>query len=637
MSLLIVILPIISAIFCGLFNKKLSHKSAWIFSSSLMSISAIISLVVFTKVTFYGYSEHIKIFNWISSGLLQADWALYIDQLTAIMLVVVTGVSALVHIYSYGYMYEDKNLPRFMSYLSLFTFGMLMLVASDNFIQLFFGWEAVGLCSYLLIGFWYKKESACDAAKKAFIVNRVGDFGLALGVFLIFKYFGTVEFTSVFNMVPDYIGIEFCCGYDILDVICLLLFIGCMGKSAQLGLHVWLPDAMEGPTPVSALIHAATMVTAGVFLLARCSFIFEHSDIALSVITVVGAFTCLFAATIAITQNDIKKVIAYSTCSQLGYMFFACGVSAYQAAIFHLATHAFFKALLFLGAGSVIHAMHHEQDMRNMGGLWRLIPRTYALFVIGSLAIIDVFPLAGFYSKDLILESAFVSNNPFGMCAFYFGVLTACLTAFYSIRLLIMVFHLKPRASKEVMSHIHESPNSMLIPLYILAFGSVFSGMFGVYVMHIGYIEGFFSGAIFNKYHTLEDAHHVSLLVKLSPSIAGMIGVLFGYLIYKRWKCEKKLGKRLLWLYKLSHNKYYIDEIYDAIFVRPLNCISNIAWKYLDVKFIDGFGPNGFARLSGCFAKIVSKFQTGYVFNYAFCVLISLVIILSWFMKSYLI
>jgi NADH-quinone oxidoreductase subunit L len=629
MSLYIIFLPLISAIFCGVCNKKLSHNSAWMITSIAMSISAILALILFIKVTFYGVTEHIKIINWVSSGSMKADWAIYVDKLTAIMFVVVTSVSALVHIYSYGYMHEDNNLPRFMSYLSLFTFGMLALVSSDNFLQLFFGWEAVGLCSYLLIGFWYKKESACQASMKAFIVNRVGDFGLALGVFLIYKYFGNIEFATVFPISPKFASQEFALGLSVIDVICLLLFLGCMGKSAQIGLHVWLPDAMEGPTPVSALIHAATMVTAGVFLLARCSYLYEYSEITLSLIIIVGMVTCLFAATIAITQNDIKKVIAYSTCSQLGYMFFACGVSAYQAAIFHLATHAFFKALLFLCAGSVIHAMHHEQDIQKMGGLWKKIPQTYVLFLIGSLAIIGVFPFAGFYSKDLILESAYASENSFGIYAFYFGIITAFLTAFYSIRLLILVFHLEPRATKKIMSHIHESPASMLIPLYILAFGAVCSGMFGIYILNIGDMHGFFDGVIFNKYKTLEHAHHVPEVIKLSPSILGFAGMFAGYLIYRIIKCQESLRQHLSLLYNLSNNKYYIDEIYNIIFVKPLASFSNFCWQIIDIRFIDGLGPNGAAYLSDKFAKLVSKTQTGYVFHYAFCVLFGLVLILS--------
>ena len=408
-----------------------------------------------------------------------------------------------------------------------------------------------------------------------------------------------------------------------------------MGKSAQIGLHVWLPDAMEGPTPVSALIHAATMVTAGVFLLARCSYLYEYSEITLSIIIIVGMVTCLFAATIAITQNDIKKVIAYSTCSQLGYMFFACGVSAYEAAIFHLATHAFFKALLFLCAGSVIHAMHHEQDIQKMGGLWKKIPQTYLLFLIGSLAIIGVYPFAGFYSKDLILESAYASENSWGIYAFYFGITTAFLTALYSVRLLILVFHMDSRASKHSLSHVHESPATMLIPLYILAFGSIASGMFGIYVLNIGAVDGFFYGVIFNKHKTLEHAHHVSEIIKLLPLIIGFCGMFFGYLIYKTMKCQDALMKNFYLIYNLSNNKYYIDEIYNIIFVKPLYCLANFFWQFIDVKLIDGLGPNGFAVISEKCAKLVSRIQTGYVFHYAFYMVLSLVLMLSWLMRSY--
>ena len=524
MSLYILSLPLISAIICGLFNKILSHIQAWLLTTIPMCISAILSCILFYNIVQTSAIEHIVIAPWIHSGNLQANWALYIDKLTAIMFVVVTSVSSLVHIYSYGYMNEDKNLPKFMSYLSLFTFGMLALVSSDNFLQLFFGWESVGLCSYLLIGFWHEKDSASLASMKAFVVNRVGDFGLALGVFLIYHVFDTVSFQDVFANLEKGQNL-FAYGLTQIDVICLLLFIGCMGKSAQIGLHIWLPDAMEGPTPVSALIHAATMVTAGVFLLARCSYMYECSQVTLNLIIIVGMVTSLFAATIALTQTDIKKIIAYSTCSQLGYMFFACGVSAYNVAIFHLATHAFFKALLFLCAGSVIHAMHHEQDITKMGGLYKKIPQTYALFMIGSLAIMGIYPFAGYYSKDLILESAYMSTNSLGFISYIFGLLTAFLTAFYSVRLLILVFH--GHDSHNHHHEIYESPKSMMIPLYILAIGAVFSGMFGIY---IDIDQEFFANIISSRNL---DHHHVPLFVVLSPTIAALSGLALAYLIYQ--------------------------------------------------------------------------------------------------------
>ena len=481
MGYYILFLPLVAAIISGFFGRIIGDKGSQIITSLFVSISAILSIIVLFNVVTNGYSENLIIATWINSGSLNVNWSVNIDPLSAVMLVVVTLVSALVHIYSIGYMSHDPHKSRFMSYLSLFTFAMLTLVTSDNFIQLFFGWEGVGLCSYFLIGFWYKKESANAAAIKAFVVNRVGDFGFALGIFLIFYLFGTVNYDEVFQQIPNiteknlvFLGV----GVNAVDLICLLLFIGAMGKSAQFFLHTWLPDAMEGPTPVSALIHAATMVTAGVFLVVRCSPIYEYSELALSVITIIGMVTAIFAASVALVQTDIKKIIAYSTCSQLGYMFFAAGVGAYNVAMFHLFTHAFFKALLFLGSGSVIHSFKDEQDINLMGGVWKKLPYTYALMIIGTLALTGFPFLSGFYSKDAIIEFAYLRGNSVGMYAAYVGIFTAFLTSIYSWRLIFKTFHGSYNNSNVKIESMHESPPVMLIPLVILSIGAVFAGMF---------------------------------------------------------------------------------------------------------------------------------------------------------------
>lgn len=633
----IVFIPLITAIYVGLFSRTISHKSAQIITSLGLVTSALLSAMVFYNVAIKGNSDVVELLRFINSGDFKVSWALRVDSLTAVMLVLVTWVSAVVHIYSIGYMSHDHHVPRFMAYLSLFTFCMLMLVTSDNFIQLFFGWEGVGLCSYLLIGFWYKKQSACNAAMKAFIVNRVGDFGFILGIFTIYMVFGSLQFSEVFNNSQahaDSLITLFGSSHHAMTVICLLLFVGAMGKSAQLGLHTWLPDAMEGPTPVSALIHAATMVTAGVFLVARCSPLFELAPFAREVVTVVGAATALFAATIAITQNDIKRVIAYSTCSQLGYMFFACGVSAYSAGVFHLMTHGFFKALLFLGAGSVIHAMSDEQDIRNMGGIWKKIPVTYALMWIGSLALAGVFPFAGYFSKDIILEAAYASGA-LGEKAYWVGITAAFLTAFYSWRLLFMTFHGKPRASEEVMSHIHESPKVMLMPLYVLAFGAIFSGMIGYYGFHMVSVDGgFWHGSIFvnEASNPLEEAHHIHGIIKYMPSIVGFAGILLAYILYvKAVKLPALIAKIFPSFYRFSLNKWYIDELYDDLFVKPVKSLGNLLWKFGDIMIIDGLGPNGSAWVSQKFAGIVSRMQSGLVYSYAFVMLLGLLAILSWY------
>lgn len=639
MAALIVFLPLLGSIITGLFTRTIGDRRAQLITSGLLVISAILSGVMFYQVGIKGEVQHVVLLSWFDVVGFKANWAINIDALTAVMLVVVTWVSSLVHIYSVGYMSHDKHIPRFMSYLSLFTFFMLMLVTSDNFLQLFLGWEGVGLASYLLIGFWFKKESACNAAMKAFIVNRVGDFGFALGIFATYLLFDSVEFATVFAAVPEYTEATFAIlGYEIhaLTLICILLFIGAMGKSAQLGLHTWLPDAMEGPTPVSALIHAATMVTAGVFLVARCSPMFEYAPIALNVVTVVGAVTCIFAATVAITQNDIKRVIAYSTCSQLGYMFFACGVSAYSAGIFHLMTHAFFKALLFLGAGSVIHALSDEQDLRNMGGVWKKIPATYALMWVGSLALGGVFPFAGYYSKDMILESAYAAGG-FGEIAYWLGICAAFLTAFYSWRLLILAFHGKPRASAEVMSHVHESPAVMMWPLILLGIGAIFAGAAGYY--WLGMVDadgGFWRGAIFvlEENNPLEAAHHVESWVKLLPLAVGLGGITLAYVAYMFIPAIPKIFSaafRPVYLFLL--NKWYFDELYDVLFVRSSKWLGKIFWKIGDTLIVDGGGPNGFARISHLVGVCVNRLQSGYVYSYAFVMLLGVIGFMGWFIS----
>lgn len=633
----VLFLPLLAATIVGL-NPRMNFRVAQVITSSAVVLSAIFSFIIFYNVVIKGGSYSITLFEWIKSGTFVANWALQVDSLTAIMLVVVTGVSSLVHIYSIGYMDEDPHKQRFMAYLSLFTFFMLVLVTGDNFVQMFVGWEGVGLCSYLLIGFWFKKDSANVASMKAFIVNRIGDFGFILGIAGVYILFGSVEYSKVFANAASVTNVEWnILGWQInaLTLTCILLFIGACGKSAQIGLHTWLPDAMEGPTPVSALIHAATMVTAGVFMLARISPIIEYSPIALQVVTVVGGVTALFAATIAVTQNDIKKVIAYSTCSQLGYMMFVCGLGAYPAAIFHLATHAFFKALLFLGAGSVIHAMHHEQDMRQYGGLWKKIKFTYIMMWVGTLAIIGAPFLAGYYSKETILEIAGVSAKPMADFAFWMGFATAVLTSFYSFRLLFLTFHGKPRGDKETHSHAHESPIIMLIPLALLAVGAIFSGYYGKEIL--GIVDGttkFWGNAILmlpynnelvHLHHNLAHAHNlkIEVLHQILPITALMIAI--AYIIYVKFfpALPQKLQKYLLPLYKLSHNKWYVDEIYNFVFVRPTMLLSNFFWRFIDTKLIDGI-PNGAAALSRRTARIFSKFQNGYVFHYTFVMIVSI-------------
>ncbi|HWT61860.1 MAG TPA: NADH-quinone oxidoreductase subunit L [Ochrobactrum sp.] len=654
----IVFLPLIGFLVAGLFGNKIGAKASEYLTSGLMVIVAILSWVVFFQIPLGHDAETVRIpvLHWVTSGSLSFDWALRVDTLTGVMLVVINSVSALVHIYSIGYMHHDPHRPRFFAYLSLFTFAMLMLVTSDNLIQMFFGWEGVGLASYLLIGFWFQKPSANAAAMKAFVVNRVGDFGFLLGIFGLFALFQSVDYNTIFAAAANYLPAEGAAdagtvvlnflGYELhketaLTVVCLLLFMGAMGKSAQFLLHTWLPDAMEGPTPVSALIHAATMVTAGVFMVARLSPIFEHSHTALLIVTIIGATTAFFAATVALVQNDIKRVIAYSTCSQLGYMFAALGVGAYGAAVFHLFTHAFFKALLFLCAGSVIHAVSDEQDMRRMGGLRKLIPITYWMMMIGTVAITGlgvpgtIIGTAGFFSKDAIIESVFASHSLASGYAFTLLVIAAMFTSFYSWRLIFMTFYGKPRASAEVMHHVHESPPVMLVPLLLLAVGALLAGfVFKEYFFGHEYAE-FWKGALYTApgNEILDHYHHVPLWVKLSPFIAMLIGLVTAWVFYIRAPhIPKALAERHRGLYQFLLNKWYFDELYDYIFVRPARWLGRFFWKVGDGKIIDGYGPNGVAaRVLDVTGRVV-KMQSGYLYHYAFAMLIGVAALVTWMM-----
>ncbi len=655
----IVFLPLIGFLIAGLGGKSIGAKGCEYITSGLLVISAILSWVAFFSVGFADQAgaQSIPVLRFINSGALEVDWAFRIDTLTVVMLVVVNTVSALVHIYSIGYMHHDPHRPRFFAYLSFFTFAMLMLVTSDNLVQMFFGWEGVGVASYLLIGFWFKKPSANAAAIKAFIVNRIGDFGFALGIFGVFMLFGSINLETVFANAATYLPepgqaviegevvLNFL-GYELgreaaLTIVCLLLFMGAMGKSAQFLLHTWLPDAMEGPTPVSALIHAATMVTAGVFMVARLSPLFELSHTALTVVVFVGATTAFFAATVGLVQNDIKRVIAYSTCSQLGYMFVALGIGAYGAAIFHLFTHAFFKALLFLGSGSVIHAVSDEQDMRKMGGLRKLIPTTYWMMVIGTIALTGVgipgtlVGTAGFFSKDFIIESAFASHNPAAGYAFGLLVVAAAFTSFYSWRLIFMTFHGKPRASADVMNHVHESPQVMLVPLYVLAAGALLAGVIfqDLFFGH-GYVH-FWKDALFTlpANQILEEFHHVPFWVKLSPFVAMVLGLLTAWYFYIRSpETPKQLAEQHDGLYKFLLNKWYFDELYDFLFVNPAKRLGHFLWKRGDGWLIDGFGPDGVsARVLDVTQRVV-KLQSGYLYHYAFAMLIGVAALVTWMM-----
>jgi len=636
----IVFAPLAGAIIAGFFGRLIGVRGAQAVTCGLMLLSAVLSGMAFVQVALGGQPQHVMVMTWIASGDFKLDWAFKIDTLTAVMLVVVTWVSTIVHIYSVGYMSHDKHPQRFMAYLSLFTFAMLMLVTADNLVQMFFGWEGVGLASYLLIGFWYERPSANAAAIKAFVVNRVGDFGFALGIFAIYLLFGTVSFDEIFAAAPAMAGktLHFLSWqFDAMTIICLLLFIGAMGKSAQLFLHTWLPDAMEGPTPVSALIHAATMVTAGVFMVCRCSPLFEMSPVALNVVTIVGASTAFFAATVGLVQNDIKRVIAYSTCSQLGYMFFAAGVSAYEAAMFHLFTHAFFKALLFLGAGSVIHALHDEQDMRKMGGIYKLIPGTYVLMLIGTVALMGFPYTAGYFSKDAILESAFANGTGPGMYAYSLGIMAAFMTSFYSWRLIFMTFHGKSRADEHTLKHAHESPPVMLVPLLVLAAGALGAGL-AFNGLFVGHGEAAFWGkAIFTRegVDVLEARHHIPALAIWAPTIVGLLGFLLAYQFYIRDpEAPKRLAETHYPLYQFLLNKWYFDELYDAIFVKPSLAIGRLFWKKGDGAIIDDLGPNNLAARAQDMAGALMRFQSGYLYHYAFVMLVGVAGLVTYFMLS---
>jgi NADH-quinone oxidoreductase subunit L len=662
--LLIVFLPLLAAIIGGLGNRALGNVPVKLLTTGALFAACALSWPIFLSFVGGHAQPHVvPVLHWVQSGSLAFDWALRVDTLTAVMLVVVTTVSALVHLYSWGYMDEDPDQPRFFAYLSLFTFAMLMLVTADNLVQMFFGWEGVGLASYLLIGFWFKKPSANAAAIKAFVVNRVGDLGFMLGIFGTYLVFNTVSIPEILVRAPSmagstigFLGMQ----WDTMTILCILLFIGAMGKSAQLGLHTWLPDAMEGPTPVSALIHAATMVTAGVFMVCRLSPMFEVSPVAMGVVTAVGAATLFFAATIGTTQWDIKRVIAYSTCSQLGYMFVAAGVGAPGAAMFHLFTHAFFKALLFLGAGSVIHAMHHEQDMRYYGGLREHIPLTFWAMTIGTLAItgvgvVGVFGFAGFYSKDAILEAAFGAHTGIGTIGFWMGLGAALLTSFYSWRLIFLTFFGKPRwdQSEHIRHamhddhhdhghhaksddgtagyHPHESPLSMLIPLGTLSLGAIIAG----FLFHHEFVSAgtghFWQGSVAFSEELVHHMHDVPLWVKWAPFGVMITGLAVAWLTYIRNpEIPAKVVAAIKPLHTFVYNKWYFDELYNLIFVRPAFWLGDKFWKIGDIGIIDKFGPNGsaWAVLHG--SRIAARLQTGYLYSYALVMLLGLTAAISW-------
>ena len=629
MLYLILFLPLLGSFISAFFYKRIGDRTCQIITSAFIVTGAILSSIILLETIKTGKVYEYPIFNWITSGSLKLNWSIYVDSLTAVMLVVVNSVSALVHIYSIGYMSHDPHKPRFMSYLSLFTFMMLSLITADNFLQLFFGWEGVGLASYLLIGFWFKKETANNASMKAFIVNRVGDLGLLIAMFLIFKTFGTLNFSEVFSQAADQSknSIKIFGGeYNLITTICVFLFIGAMGKSAQIFLHTWLPDAMEGPTPVSALIHAATMVTAGVFLVARCSPLFEYSQYALNLVAFVGATTAIFAASIAIVQTDIKRIIAYSTCSQLGYMFFAAGMGAYNVAIFHLFTHAFFKALLFLGAGSVIHAFHDEQNIEKMGGVWKKIPLTYALMLIGTLALTGFPLLAGFYSKDAIIESAYFSKSLFAGYAFVIGLTTAFITSIYSWRLIFKTFHGKYNNTMS-FEKVHESGPVMLIPLLLLAVGAIFSG----YVFHgifIGENTQFWGKAIFFLKQTAHEHPPLWLLILIPTLVISAIPLSF-ILFLKRKDIVEGFVNNHKPFYNFLVKKWYFDELYNLIFVKSFRGIGTFLWQRGDVKTIDAYGPDGVAKVIKNLSDRASSVQSGYLYHYATVILIGVILIVS--------
>ncbi len=677
MYLTIVFLPLLAAAIAGLLPKITGTIGAQLITTAALMLSAGLSIFALYDVAYLGHEQIVHVARWFAIGEFEANWALRIDTLTAVMLVVVTFVSSLVHLYSWGYMAEDPHRARFFSYLSLFTFFMLMLVTSDNFMQIFFGWEGVGLASYLLIGFWYKKPSANAAAIKAFVTNRVGDFGFALGIMALFTIFGSLSFDTVFGAVSAHSGQSFqflWMKINAIELVAFLLFIGAMGKSAQFFLHVWLPDAMEGPTPVSALIHAATMVTAGVFLVVRCAPLFDAAPVTSTIITVIGALTALFAASVGLVQNDIKRVVAYSTCSQLGYMFFAAGLGMYNVAMFHLFTHAFFKALLFLSAGSVIVGMHHEQDMRKMGGLWRKMPWTWAAMLVGTLALTGFgipgtsFGFAGFFSKDAIIEGAFLAGEAgrsFGYEAFLVGVIAALMTSFYSWRVIFMTFHGKPKGDAHTFDHAHESPLSMMVPLALLAVGAIFAGAMFKHDFVGSHSADFWRGSTVvqghmaaadapvdphktiaehtpanaqnthgeegEAEHGIGSAHHVPNWVLWAPFSAMITGFLIAFWLYIRNPgLAAKWAENSKFLHPFLYNKWYFDELYDFVLVKNVKRLGDLFWKTGDQRLIDGFGPNGFAALTAKIARRTSALQTGFVYHYAFLMLLGLVGFVSW-------
>jgi len=681
MIIAIVFLPLLGFLIAGLFGRFIGARPSEVVTTSLLFVSLLFSWIIFAQVGFGTAETSVPVLgNWFTSGTLKVDWALRVDTLTAVMLVVVTTVSALVHLYSIGYMHDDPSRPRFFAFLSLFTFAMLMLVTADNLVQMFFGWEGVGLASYLLIGFWYEKPSANAAAIKAFVVNRVGDFGFALGIFLVFVLTNSVAFETIFAAAPGLAGKQihvFGMNADAMTIACLLLFMGAMGKSAQFLLHTWLPDAMEGPTPVSALIHAATMVTAGVFMVARLSPLFEQAPEALAFVTFIGATTAFFAATIGLVQNDIKRVIAYSTCSQLGYMFVGLGVGGYSLGIFHLFTHAFFKALLFLGAGSVIHAMHQEQDMRRMGGLRKDIPITFWAMIVGTLALTG-FPLtAGNFSKDAIIDAAFAAgaHQSTAVYAFILTTIAVAFTSFYSWRLIFMTFfgerHLAPAGhdapsaetsdaarrhdegesaraedphsahapddhGHEARDHVpHESPWIMLIPLIVLSIGALFAGLIfaGPFIGHD--FQHFWKGSLYQSpdNHILHELHDVGLVVEYLPLLMMASGAFVAWYMYIRAPgTANALARANPLLYSFLLNKWYFDELYDLIFVRPAFWIGRLLWRGGDERVIDGFGPDGIAARVIDVTNRVVRLQTGYVYHYAFAMLIGVAVIITWYL-----
>ncbi|HUC11523.1 MAG TPA: NADH-quinone oxidoreductase subunit L [Stellaceae bacterium] len=634
----VVFLPLAAAVVVGFFGRAIGDRGSQVITCGALLAAAALGIALFRDILAMTGPQIIPLYRWIVAGGIDVTWSLRLDTLSGVMILVVTIISSMVHVYSVGYMAEDKSIPRFMAYLSLFTFFMLALVTSNDFLQLFFGWEGVGLSSYLLIGFWYDRPAANAAAIKAFIVNRIGDFGFSLGIFTVFVIFGTLRFPEVFAAAPKVVGqtTDFL-GWrvDSLTLACILLFIGAMGKSAQIPLHTWLPDAMEGPTPVSALIHAATMVTAGVFMVARLSPLFEYSATALVVVGVIGGTTAFFAATVGMAQNDIKRVVAYSTCSQLGYMFIAAGVSAYTASMFHLFTHAFFKGLLFLCCGSVIHAMGGEQDMRRMGGLWRKTPVTYVTMWIGALSLSGIPPLSGYWSKDTILDAAWASGSAVGRYGWVLGTVAAFMTAFYIARVMFMTFHGKPRADHETMHHAHESAWVMLIPLIVLAMGAAILG---------GLLDGDFIGqgrgsfwkaAIFvlPAHNALSQAEGIPFIIRWLPFLCGVGGLVTAYVFYVvNPQIPQRLAQQYRVIYLFILNKWYFDELYDRLFVRPAVMIGDGLWKAGDGLLIDGLGPNGVAAVTRDLSRQASRLQTGYLYHYAFVMLIGLAGFVTWYL-----